>query len=200
MLFSKKGRVITGLLVFAALSFIAATPSWAEPAKPILRPLITPKGAKQAEGKSNSSADLVMMLPSDTKLITLFGVGYQTPVAKNTELRIEAAYGTKSANVTTLAGPVKATVTSIPLFVGARYAFSKSKNFLIFGEGGVEYNMVALNYKSQSTSATGLTLGGGGDYFLGNNFFATGSLRFHTATVSNTTPSITLAVGVGMKF
>lgn len=189
MLFSSKGG-FTGLLAaVAALILLVSAPAWAAD-----QTTLPKKKGEKVEEKSGWKVDIDLLVPSDSLTPVMVGVGAQHALWKGLDLRLEAADG------------VKNTVTFIPLFVGGRYEFTKNKKFALFGEGGVELNYGVL--KSQSASILGLGLGGGGDYNFSNQFYATGSVRFHTSTlavyVNNikyaTTSPASLLIGLGYRF
>lgn len=189
MLFSSKGG-FTGLLAaVAALILLVSAPAWAaDQATP-------PKSkGRKVEEKSGWKVDLDLLIPSDSLTPVMVGVGAQHALWKNLDLRVEAADG------------VKNTVTFVPLFVGGRYQFTKNKKFALFGEGGVELNYGLL--QSRSASTLGLGLGGGADYNFSNQFYATGSVRFHTSTLAvyvndikyAATSPASLLIGLGYRF
>jgi opacity protein-like surface antigen len=190
-----KGRVLTALAVFvAAFCLFNAAPAFAAD-----RPSIIKKAAKEGDEKK-SSVDFTFTEPSDSKAVTLLGLGYQYQFRKNLGLRLELGYGSKSG------------VTAMPFFIGGRYELHKGKKYLLFGDGGLDFAMVS--YKTQAASTPGIAVGAGAEYFINNNVFLTGGLRLHTAPVkidyivvtppsTTSTPitsSITIALGVGMKF
>ncbi len=189
MFFSSKSGYMGLLAAVTAVMLLISAPAWA--ADQATSPK---KKGKKAEEKTGWKLDLDLLVPSDSMTPVMVGVGAQHAVWKGLDLRLEAADG------------VRNTVTFIPLFVGGRYEFAKRKQFALFGEGGVELNYGVL--QSRSTSTLGLGLGGGGDYNFSNQFYATGSVRFHTSTLAvyvnnityaDTSP-VSLLIGLGYRF
>ncbi len=168
---------------------LVSAPAWAAD-----RATLPKKRGKKVEEKSGWKLDIDLLVPSDSLTPVMVGVGAQHHVWKGADLRLEVADG------------VKNTVTFIPLFVGGRYEFTKNKEYALFGEGGVELNYGVL--KSQSSSTLGLGLGGGADFNFSDQFYVTGSIRFHTSTlavyVNNTkyaaTSPASLLIGLGYRF
>ncbi|MBI3580770.1 MAG: hypothetical protein HY098_01600 [Nitrospinae bacterium] len=177
------------LAAVAAVMLLASAPAFAADQATLPKK----KGTKAVE-KSGWKLDLDLLVPSDSMTPVMVGVGAQRRVWKGLDLRLEVADG------------VRNTVTFIPMFAGGRYEFLKRKEFALFGEGGVELNYGVLN--SQSASKLGLGLGGGADYNFSNQFYATGSVRFHTSTlavyVNNTkyaaTSPASILIGLGYRF